>query len=295
MTLPTGAQPGQYADLGGKHVAVTGGSRGIGLAVAIACRRSGARVTILARSERDLAEARELLGAAAGDQPVLALAADVTDDSGLRAALKSAAAEQGAIYGLICGSGIYGPIGPFADTDFDAWERTIAVNLVGTARTVHAALPFMSSPHGGRIILFSGGGQGPLPNFSGYVSSKGAIWRLTETLGTELAPRRIFLNAIAPGAVNTRLLDELLEAGPDRVGADFYAKSIAQRESGGQGAEKAAALCQFLLSEAAAGLHGRTLSAVWDPYHDLTDLDLLSSTDLFTYRRVIDDRGGTRV
>jgi 3-oxoacyl-[acyl-carrier protein] reductase len=283
------------SDIAGRHVLITGGGRGIGLSIALACAEAGAKVTIMARSEKDLAEAeRQLKGKAKSPSDCLTLRADVSDDLQLQRALETASQSQGPIYGLICAAGVYGAIGPFAKVNFEDWEKTISINLTGTARTVHRALKYMTADDGGRVIFFSGGGQGPMPNFSDYVTSKGAVWRLTETLATELAPQKIYVNAVAPGAVNTRLLDELLEAGPGRVGQDVYNKSLQQRESGGQSAAKAAELCLYLLSPKSAGLYGKTLSAIWDRYQEFENLDHISRSDLFAYRRVVDAKGNTR-
>ena len=281
-------------DLSGRHVLITGGSRGIGLSIAIACKRAGANVTVLARSEKDLAQAEKELKAVGPQAKALALKADVTSDADLNRAYETSVKAHGPIYGLICASGVYGALGAFSQIPFEEWEKTITINLTGTARTIHRALKHMTDAKGGRIILFSGGGQGPMANFSDYVTSKGAIWRLNETLAAELAPRKIFVNSIAPGAVNTKLLDDLLEAGPDRIGKDVYEKSLQQRESGGQSPDKAAELSLYLLSDKSAGLYGKTLSAIWDKYGEFENLEQMSKTDLFTYRRVVDAKGNTR-
>lgn len=195
---------------------------------------------------------------------------------------------------MICAAGVYGHIGSFLDSDFKEWEKALDINLKGTALSIHAAAPYFDTKNSARVILFSGGGQGPLPNFSAYAISKGGVWRMTETLGAELAKRNIFLNSIAPGAVNTKLLDELLEAGPERVGKEFYEKSLAQREQGGTSPLKSAELALYLLSEKSTGLYGKTLSAVWDPYKDFKNLEKMSQSDIYQVRRVVDDQGNTR-
>src|SRR5262249_30266680 len=156
----------------------------------------------------------------------------------------------------ICAAGIYGPIGPFEETSLEEWERTFDVNVFGTIRCVHAVAGEMKKARQGRIVLMSGGGQGALSNFSAYVSTRGAILRFPETIGAELAPFGVFVNAISPGAVNTKFLDELLAAGPEKVGQEFYQKSIRQRDQGGVPPEKAAELTLYLLSKASEGLFG---------------------------------------
>lgn len=280
--------------LRGRHVIVTGGARGIGLSIALACKTAGASVSVFARSKADLDAAARQLKAIEPSVPSLAISADVSDSASLANALKIAADQLGPVYGLVCSAGIYGSIGSFDSISFEDWAKTIEVNLIGTARTIHSALPYMKCPDGARVVLFSGGGQGPMPNFSDYVTSKGGIWRLTETLGAELAPLGIFVNAIAPGAVNTKLLDDLLQAGPDRVGREMYERSIKQRDTGGQSPDKACDLCLWLLSDSARGLFGRTISALWDPYREIKNPEKLSQSDLYCYRRVVDEKGGTR-
>src|SRR5205807_9086203 len=96
--------------------------------------------------------------------------------------------------------------------------------------------------------LSGGGATAPLPRISAYAASKAAVVRLTETLARERRDVRVDMNAIAPGPLNTRLLDEVLAAGPDRVGKDFYEKSLKQGDTGGAPLDRGAALAAFLAS-----------------------------------------------
>jgi len=275
-----------------KHIVITGGARGIGLTIAENCKQHGAKVTIISRSKEDLDQANQKLSFIK-DGTVNSVIADVSNKQSIESALFSAANKSGSIYGLICCAGIYGAIGPFVDSSIDDWEKGIDVNLKGTAYSIYYAYKHLEKSDA-RIILFSGGGQGPLENFSCYASAKGAIWRLTETLGAELAEKNVFVNSIAPGAVNTKFLDDLIQAGPEKVGQKFFEKSLKQKKDGGTSPQKAADLCLYLLSKKSIGLWGKTLSAVWDPYSDFTDLDVLSKSDIYSYRRVVDYKGNTR-
>lgn len=275
----------------GKHVFITGGARGIGRAIALGLARDSWKVTVTARTQSDLDETATELKKITKD--FLCLKADISNRAELSAAIEKSFAAFGAMDGLICAAAIHGVLGSFAEIPFEEWQKTIEVNLTGTARTIHMCLPKFN-PKDSRVVLFSGGGQGPMPNFSGYVSSKGGIWRMTETLAVELKDRNIFINSIAPGAVNTKLLDNVLAAGPEKVGKEAYEKSLQQKESGGQSSEKAVALCKYLLSEKSKGLYGKTLSAIWDPYEKFENLEALSKSDIFTYRRVVDKNGNTR-
>ncbi len=279
--------------LQGKLVVVTGGARGIGKEIALACAKNRAHVLITARSEGELKTAAQEITAQTGS-PCFPLVCDASRAEDSKVLLEAIRKIEVPLYGLICAAGIYGAIGAFADTPFEEWEKAIDINLKGTARTIHALLPLMKKAGGGRIVLFSGGGQASMPNFSSYVTSKGGIWRLTETLAAEFKDSNIYLNSIAPGAVNTRLLDELLSAGPEKVGPEVYKKSLQQKDRGGESADKAAHLCLYLLSDRSKGLFGKTLSAVWDDYLNFENLDEMSRSDLYCVRRVVNSSGGTR-
>jgi 3-oxoacyl-[acyl-carrier protein] reductase len=132
-----------------------------------------------------------------------------------------------------------------------------------------------------------------LPRLSAYAASKAAVVRFTETLAAELSDSRIDVNSVAPGALNTRLLDEVLAAGPEKVGTDFYQRARRQKEEGGAPLEKGAELCAFLLSSESDGITGRLLSAVWDPWETLATKHVeLRGSDVYTLRRIVPkDRG----
>jgi len=146
----------------------------------------------------------------------------------------------------------------------------------------------------GKIINLSGGGAtAPLPFISAYAASKAAVVRLTETLAGECKDYNIDINAVAPGALNTRLLEEVLSAGPAKVGDDFYARALKQKASGGAPLELGAELCVFLASSQSDGISGRLISAQWDPWRRLDDYRAeLAAGDIYTLRRIVpDDRG----
>jgi 3-oxoacyl-[acyl-carrier protein] reductase len=195
---------------------------------------------------------------------------------------------------LVNNAGIYGPMGRLEEVDWTAWVEAMQVNLFGTAHMCRAILPHLRQQGYGKIINLSGGGAtAPLPRISAYAASKAAVVRLTETLAVELREARVDVNAIAPGPLNTRLLDEVLTAGPDKVGKDFYEKSLKQRDQGGASLDKGAALAVFLASAASDGITGRLLSAVWDDWAHLPERrEQLAKSDVYTLRRITpEDRG----
>ncbi len=101
---------------------------------------------------------------------------------------------------------------------------------------------------------------------SAYAASKAAVVRFVETLAEETRQHRIDVNALSPGALNTRLLDAFIAAGPDRIGPAFHARALRQRHDGGTPLAKAADLALFLASRRSDGITGKLISAVWDPW-----------------------------
>lgn len=272
-------------NLKNKVVVVTGGGRGIGREIALAAAAEGAKVVIAARSEKELRDTADLILDKTANS-VFSFRCDVSSTQEVTAFFERVEKEVGPVYGLICAAGIYGPMGLLEETSLDEWEQAIDINLMGTVRCLHSALKKMKPRGEGRIVLFSGGGEGKFPRFSSYVAGKGAIWRLTETLAAEAFDAGVYINAIAPGAVNTKFLDELLEAGPEKAGQDAYDKALKQKEGGGASAGKAAKLVLYLLGEKAKGLSGKILSALWDDYESFSQTEKITHSALYNVRRV---------
>ena len=280
--------------LQGRGILITGGSQGLGKAIAQACVAEGAHVFLCARGADLLERTRaELALQAAEGQQVLARVADVSQPDDVRLLVELALHTLPRLDGLVNNAGVYGPKGLTEEVDWREWTRTIEINLMGTVLLCRAVLPIFRKQGYGKIVNLSGGGAtAPLPRFSAYAASKAAVVRFTETLAEETRGIGIDVNAIAPGALNTRLLDEVLTAGPERVGQAFYERALKQKEQGVP-LEKGAALCVFLLSSASDGITGRLISAVWDPWGTLPERwPELDGTDIYTLRRIVPkDRG----
>ena len=130
-------------------------------------------------------------------------------------------------------------------------------------------IPKFKENNFGRIIQISGGGAtSPLPLQSIYAASKAAVVRLIETISLEVKEFNISANCIAPGQLNTRIMNEYLNAGPDKIGKPFYEKVKKQFNSGGAPIEKAVNLALALASEDYPLLRGKLISAIWDDWEN---------------------------
>jgi 3-oxoacyl-[acyl-carrier protein] reductase len=149
-------------------------------------------------------------------------------------------------------------------------------------------LPTMKQQGYGKIIQLSGGGATkPMPRTSAYAATKAAIVRFAETLAEEVRGTGITVNSIAPGAMNTRMLDEMLAAGPEKLGEAHYAHLVKQQQSGGDSPEDAADLAVFLASAAGDGITAKLISAKWDNWRDFpAHGDELNKSDVYTLRRI---------
>lgn len=275
--------------LRGKVAIITGGGRGIGRVVATLFAREGARVVIVSRTTSEVDGAVGEIEIAGG--VALGLAGDVSSPAHVDYVVDETMEGFGAIDILVNAAAIQGPIGPFVAADWEEWVRNFEVNLFGTALLCRAVLPVMAARKAGHIINFAGGGAtSPRPFFSAYGVSKTAVVRFTETLAEEVRSLNIHVNAIAPGAVSTRMLDEVLEAG-EQAGAAELAEARMRKQQGGTPPEKPAALALYLASEDSNGITGKLLSAVWDPWQEEGFTSRLrKNRDLAVLRR-IDNRG----
>lgn len=276
--------------LNGRCAIITGANQGFGLAISRAYIEQGASVALCARDEGRLAEAvSQLKPLARSHQKILSFTVDVADQEQVKGFVNKVIKDFGTIDILVNNAGVYGPKGMCEDVDTREWVQAIEINLFGVFYMCQAVLPHMRKKGAGKVINLSGGGAtAPLPRISAYAASKAAVVRLTETLAMEYREFGIDINAVAPGALNTRLLGEVLKAGPDVVGKDFYEKSLKQKDNGGTPLEKGASLCVYLGSSQSNGITGKLISAVWDPWEHLETYKAdLNETDIYSLRRIV--------
>ena len=269
---------------------ITGASQGLGAEIATHFVAEGASVLLCGRDSKTLAEmGAKLQQAASAGAQVLTQTADVAREADVDRLFARAVEAFGRLDVLVNNAGVYGPLGPIEEIDWQDWVKAIEINLMGTVYPCRAAVPIMKKQGYGKIVNLSGGGAtNPLPRITAYAASKAAVVRFTESLALELKEARIDVNAVAPGALATRLMDQVIDVGPDAVGADFHARMVKTREEGGTPLQKGAELCVYLASAASDGITGRLLSAVWDPWATLQDHKAdLDGSDIYTLRRIV--------
>jgi NAD(P)-dependent dehydrogenase (short-subunit alcohol dehydrogenase family) len=280
----------------GKVVLVTGASQGLGFEIAKRFVAEGASVAICARSSTDLQSAKnELLTNLHKDQQILALTCDVSVPAEVDAVFQQLNDQFGVLHAVVSNAGIYGPLGPIDEINWDEWLQAIAINLSGAAYVLRKSVVVMKNQGFGKIIQISGGGATqPHPFANSYAASKAAIVRLAETVAEELRGTAIEVNSIAPGALNTRLFEQILSAGPELVGQSFYDRTLKQKETGGAGFNDAVDLALFLASPASDGISGKLISAVWDKWNEFPNqIELLGASDVFTLRRITEQERPT--
>ncbi len=266
---------------------VVGAGRGIGEEVALRFAREGARVVLASRTAGELDSVFQRIQAEDGAASVQVT--DATSREQVDRLVQASLNAFGRIDVLVNAAGIYGPIGNLWDADPDEWFKTFSVNLFSAFLLCRAVAPHMIKARRGKIVNFSGGGAAsPIARFSAYGASKAAVVRLTETLAEEVREFNIQVNAIAPGAVDTKLQDEVLAAG-DRAG-EIYLRMKKMRESG-EGAtprDLPAELAVFLASEESRELTGKLISAPFDGWQswDAQRIHEVSSKPWYTLRRL---------
>ncbi|MGE0464130.1 MAG: SDR family NAD(P)-dependent oxidoreductase [Vicinamibacterales bacterium] len=283
--------------LSGRSALITGASQGLGLAIARAYVQAGASVMMCARDQAMLARARDEAAALAGPaQRVEAMRADVSVMADVEALVSASIERLGGLHVLVNNAGVYGPMGALDEIDWAEWLRAMDININGSVLPMREVLPHFRQQRYGKIVQLSGGGAtNPLPRITAYAASKAAIVRLAESVALDVKADGIDVNSIAPGALNTRMMEQLLSAGPVAVGEGFYERMKQMAEGGATPLDVGAALAVFLGSAESDGITGKLISAPWDPWDAFPGhRDDLDGTDIYTLRRIVPkDRGKT--
>ena len=251
-------------DLGlkGKVVLVSGASKGLGYAVAKALAADGARVSISSRDEQAIRNAAQTIGRETGQQ-VSATAVDVRSKDAIERWIASAAGESGGIDGLMTNSG-GPPAGAAVSFDDQAWQDASELLLFSTIRMVRAAVPHMEKRGGGAILVSTSSSvKEPVANLGLSTVIRASVSALSKTLAIELAAKRIRVNQIIPGRIDTDRVRHLDEVNAKKAGVtadEAKARAVASIPWGRYGvADEFGKVGAFLLSDAASYMTGATV------------------------------------
>ena len=247
-----------------KNFIVTGGSGGIGQKIVSILLSNGANVAVIYWPEEELKQLRDKFS-----HKLLTFVVDVSDRVKVEKVFNQIISDFRRVDGLINMAAVNEPIKPFVENSMEEWVSAININLLGTVCCCRQILPHLIEKGGGKIINFSGGGAtSPFPCFSAYATSKAAVVRFTETISEEVKLCGVSINAVAPGAINTAMLDNMLKAGHKVLGDEQYAKVVKQKKDGGDDVNLVCELVLFLLSDKSFDLTGKLISAKWDNWKE---------------------------
>lgn len=194
-------------DFAGQAAVITGGAKGIGLAIAQRLIADGASVSLWDLDSERLVEAAESLTGKVHTQTL-----DITDSDAVDAAAAAVEREFGHIDILVNSAGITGPNKTIWQYDAADWRQVIDINLTGTFLTCRAIAPYMRARDYGRVVnIASIAGKEGNPNAAAYSASKAGVIGLTKSLGKELADTKVTANCITPAAVKTEIFDQMTD------------------------------------------------------------------------------------
>ena len=271
---------------------ITGGTRGLGESLVNRFWHAGFSLVVTARQEADIQKVLKGLPRR-DDQKALAIPCDMGSPTQITEFIDRVKFACTQLTVLVNNAAIQGPIGPLSENDFSAWQQALQVNLLAPVSLCQGLIPLITSSGGGSIINLSGGGAtGPRANFSAYATAKAGLVRFSETIAQELRQSSIRVNCIAPGAMKTDMLAEVLSKSHE-AGEKEHSLASKVVEEGGASMERVADLALFLASDASKGITGKLISAVWDDWEHWPEyLSELSSSDAYTLRRITGrDRG----
>src|SRR5579864_4506629 len=249
-----------------KVVLVTGASKGIGKAIAVAFAAEGSRVVLNARNQQELEQAVQEIRQSGGY--ALALAADVTSTSEVQRLAQQTVERFGTVHVLVNNAGGAGGFASFEELSDEDWINVFNLNVLSAVRMTRALLPFMKQQKWGRIInIASESGIQPDPFMPHYNAAKAAVINLTKSLSKTYASDGILVNTVSPAFIKTPLVEQFLAAQaqeqgvtPQKAEQAFLRQNRPHIELGRPGTpEEVASAVVFLASEAASFITGANL------------------------------------
>lgn len=251
------------AILQGKVALVTGAGSGIGKATALKLGREGAAVIAVSRTQEEVDATAAEIERRGGK--ARAATCDITDDAGMKQLVAETLGHFGRLDIVVANAGINGVWAPIDDLAPEEWDKTIAVNLRGTYLTIHHTVPALETAGGGAIVVVSsinGTRTFTSPGATAYTATKAGQLAMVKQLALELGQRKIRINAVCPGAIESDIEDNTEHRGSDEAGiAVEFPDGDIPLTGGAKGkAEDVADVIAFLVSDAARHVTG---SPVW--------------------------------
>jgi NAD(P)-dependent dehydrogenase (short-subunit alcohol dehydrogenase family) len=243
--------------LNGRHILITGGSTGIGLATAQLLAREGASVFLLARSQDKLEHAMASITSSGGAAACRAV--DVSNRRALLAAIHAAEQAFGPVEGLFANAGTGGKFAPLGEYDEDTFDAVVRTNLTSVFWAVKKVLPGMIDRKRGSIVITGSlSSERGMPNNVAYVASKHAVLGLARAAAIEAAPHNVRVNCVLPGLIETPMLMQLDPNASPQAIRDRLGQSVPQGRIGA--ANELAEMVAFLLSDRASHITAQSIA-----------------------------------
>lgn len=244
-----------------RNYIVTGSSDGLGLALAKKLLVEGHTVFGISRrgnSELNL------------NSNFFNFKVDIADYTRVKEIFNEIIGSNREINGVVHAAAVSGPLGKIENTLLSEWIHAININLIGSYNLISICAKYFRERKIGSFIAISGGGaSSPMPRMTAYAASKTGLVRLIESVARDFDDLpNVTFNAIAPGVMKTKMIDEVIAAGPDIVGKDYYLRMLEFRENGEDSTSNAIKLIDFLISNDGHKISGKLISAIWDPWAD---------------------------
>lgn len=239
-----------------KVAVITGAGRGLGRAITLAMSEEGARITIVSRSLNELESVATQIGKQGGD--CLICQGDISRQADVSRMVDETLKRYSTIDILVNNAAILGPARFLEDTNFEAWKKTLDINLNGPFYCTFSVVPTMIDNGGGKVINISSGlGQMPFPRFSAYSVSKAGIIQLTRSLSEELKEKNIQVNAIDPGVMDTSMQEQIRKLPPSVLGESLHRHFLEYKQTNAlKNPARVADLVVFLASSSADHISG---------------------------------------
>lgn len=261
---------------------ITGSSRGLGAAVAENLLISGYNIIGVSRNgNRNLQKY----------QCFMDITGTVSSETDVHKIFEDAKNKFNHIDGVVHAAAVMGPLGSIEQTDYKSWVNAVEINLQGTYNVLRESARIFRKQEFGHYVGISGGGAtSPMPKMTAYAATKSAIVRLVESVARDFDQlENVTFNSVAPGIMKTEMIDEVIAAGPEIIGHEYFQKMVDFKQNGEDSVPKAVDLVCHLVSGKFPNISGRLISAVWDDWLNLqANKDYVKNLNIHTLRRVLD-------